>query len=196
MVTLDRNMKNSFLEALLSVPAIYTRHISKDGKHVAYAWKNINPNLDVFVVPTDGTSGPTALTSTPEATFAVGFSPDSRSVIVGEDKDRNERVQLFEVQLDEPKQMKPLTEENPDYFLRGGSLHPNRNWLVYAANYDFEKHQEIEATWLYRHDLTTDEKIPLAKPRLPAWVYPTLNSQGMHAKRKKFRELLISLTKK
>lgn len=162
----------------MSVPAIYTYFISKDGKHVAFAWKNINPNLDVFIVPTDGASRLTALTETPEATFVVGFAPDSRSVIVGEDKDRNERVRLFEVELNKPKRMKPLTEENPNYFLRGGSLHPNRKWLVYAANYDIEKSQEIEATWLYRHDLETEERLPLAKPQKPAWVYPKLNSQG------------------
>ncbi len=166
------------MDALLSVPAVYTYFISKDAKYVVYAWKNVHPNLDVFIVSTDGKSRPMALTKTPEATFAVGFAPDSRSVIVGEDKDRNERVRLFEVEIDKPKQMRPLTEEDPDYFLRGGSLHPNRKWLVYAANYDIEKKQEIETTWLYRHDLETEERVILAKPKKPAWVYPQLNSQG------------------
>jgi len=178
MIAPNRNVARSFLEALLSVPAIYSCFISKDAKYIAYSWKNVHPNLDVFIVPTDGTSRPVALTETPEATFVVGFAPDSRSVIVGEDKDRDERVRLFEVELDKPKQMRPLTEEEPSYFLRGGSLHPNRKWLVYAANYDTEMRQEIEMTWLYRHDLETEERVVLAKPRKPAWVYPQLNSQG------------------
>ena len=169
---------DDFLETLLSVPAVYTYFMSKDAKYVAYSWKNVNPNLDVFIVPTDGSSRPLAITETPEATLVVGFAPDSQSVIVGEDKDRNERVRLFEIELDKPKQMKPLTEEDPNYFLRGGSLHPNREWLIYAANYDFEKSQEIEATWLYLHDLETGERVPLAKPKKPAWVYPRLNSRG------------------
>jgi dipeptidyl aminopeptidase/acylaminoacyl peptidase len=180
MVARNRNIRKNFLDALLTLPEIYGPMISKDSKYVAYTWINVNPNLDVFVVPTDGAAPPIALTETPETTFAVNFAPDSRSVIVGEDKDRNERVRLFEVKIDKPKQMIPLTEENPNFFLRGGALHPNRKWLVYGANYDVEKKQEIEPTWIYRHDLETEEKVVLAKPKKPAWIHPQLNSQGTH----------------
>jgi len=180
MVGQNRNLGKDFLEALLSIPAIYGYAISKDSKYVVYTWKNIHPNLDVFALPSDGTARPLALTETSEATFVVSFAPDSRTVIVGEDKNRNERVRLFEVEIDKPKLMRPLTEEDPSYFLRGGSLHPNRKCLVYAANYDVEKKQEIEATWLYRHDLKTKDRVVLAKPERPAWVYPQLNSQGTH----------------
>lgn len=180
MVTRNRNIKQGFLDALLTVPVIYGSKISKDSKYVAYTWENAHPNLDVFVVATDGTLPPVALTETPQATFFVNFSPDSRSVIVGEDKDRNERVRLFEVKIDKPKKMIPLTEEDPRFFLRGGALHPNRKWLVYGANYDVDKKQEIESTWVYRHDLETEERVVLARPKKPAWVYPLLNSQGTY----------------
>ncbi len=176
----NRNVREGFLEALFTVPAIYGQVISKNSKYVAYTWKNVHPNLDVFLVPTDGSAAPAALTETPEATFVVSFAPDSRSVIVGEDKDRNERVRLFEVEVDKPKQMTPLTEEDPGYYLRGGALHPNRRWLIYGANYDFKRRQEMEATWLYRHDLQTEERLALAKPEKPVWVYPQLNNQGTH----------------
>lgn len=183
MILMDaqsRYVERKFLEALLSIPAIHSYSLSKDAKYVAYAWKNVHPNLDVFVVPTDGTAQPSALTETPEATFVVSIAPDSCSVIVGEDKNRNERVRLFEIEVDKPKQMRPLTEEDPNYFLRGGSLHPNRKWLLYGANYDVEKRREIEETWLYRHDLETEERVALAKPHKPAWIYPKLSSQGAH----------------
>ena len=173
-------MNANFLDALLTVPAIYGQMISKNSKYVAYTWKGVHPNLDVFLIPTDGTAQPVALTETPEATFVVNFAPDSQSVIVGEDKDRNERVSLFEVRVDRPKQMTPLTEEDPPFFLRGGALHPNRKWLVYGANYDVEKRQEIEPTRIYRHNLETREKVVLAKPKKPAWVYPQLNNQGTY----------------
>jgi dipeptidyl aminopeptidase/acylaminoacyl peptidase len=174
------NIDGSFLDVLLTIPAIYGQIISKDSKYVAYTWKGVHPNLDVFLIPTDGTAQPIALTETPEATFVVGFAPDSQSVIVGEDKDRNERVRLFEVKIDRPKQMIPLTEEDPPFFLRGGALHPNRKWLFYGANYDMEKKHEIEPTWIYRHNLETQEKVVLAKPEKPAWVYPQLNKQGTY----------------
>lgn len=178
MGRLKRNLGKDFLEGLLTVPAVYNYVISKDSKHVAYTWKNIHPNLDVFLVSTEGKASPVALTKTPEATFVVNFAPNSRSVIVGEDKDRNERVRLFEVKIDTPEQMIPLTEEDPRFFLRGGALHPNRRWLVYGANYNAEREQEIEPTWVYRHDLQTEERVVLARPEKPAWVYPELNSQG------------------
>jgi len=171
---------DSFLDALLSIPSIFNIEISRDSKYVAYTWKNVHPNLDVFIVPTDGSSKPIAITETPEATFIVSFVPDSKSVIVGEDKNRNERVRLFEVKLDEPKKMIPLTQEDPPFFLRGGEMHPNRRWLIYGANYDFEKSKEIEPTWIYRHDLRTEEIVALAKPKKPTWLYPKLNNPGTH----------------
>ena len=172
--------ENSFLDVLLSIPQIYEPIISKDSKHVAYTWINVHPNPDVFVVSTDGTTRPVALTETPEATFLTSFAPDSRSIIVGEDKDRNERVRLFEVYLDEPKRMIPLTEDNPPFFIRGGTLHPNRKWLIYGANYDQERRREIEPTWVYRQNLETEERIALAKPKKPTWLHPQLNTKGTH----------------
>nr|NIW52980.1 hypothetical protein [Candidatus Korarchaeota archaeon] len=180
MVEHTDNKENGFLEASLTIPAIYDYKISKNSKCVAYTWKNVNPNLDVFLVPTDGTIRPVALTATSEATFIVGFAPDSLSVIVGEDKNRNERVRLFEVNIDKPRQMTPLTEEDPPFFLRGGALHPNRKWLVYGANYDLKREKEIEPTWVYRQNLRTGERIALAKPIKPTWLYPQLNGSGTY----------------
>jgi len=171
-------MGEDFLDALLSIPKIYRPLISKDSKHVVYAWLNVHPNIDVFAVPTDGSKKPFAITETPEATFPVSFSPDSKSVIVGQDKGGNERVRLYEVFLDRPGHMIPLTEDDPPYFLRGGMLHPNRRWLVYGANFDADRKKEIEPTWIYRQDLKTGEKVVLAKPRKPAWTVPVLNSWG------------------
>ncbi|MEA2090526.1 MAG: prolyl oligopeptidase family serine peptidase [Thermoproteota archaeon] len=172
--------ENNFLEALLTIPEVYGPVISKDSKYVAYTWINVHPNLDVFVVPTDGATRPIAFTETPEATFLVNFAPNSRSVIVGEDKNRNERVRLFEVFMDRPKRMIPLTEENPPFFLRGGALHPNRKWLIYGANYNVERRSEIEPTWVYKQNLETGERIALAKPNKPAWLVPRLNIQGTY----------------
>jgi dipeptidyl aminopeptidase/acylaminoacyl peptidase len=176
----DNIGENDFLEALLTIPAIYNYKISPNSRFVAFTWKNVHPNLDVFLVPTDGSKRPIALTKTPEATFIVDFAPESKSVIVGEDKNRNERVRLFKVAIDKPREMIPLTEEDPPFFLRGGMLHPNRKWLVYGANYDLEKKKEIEPTWVYRQNLENRDKIVLAKPKKPTWLYPQLNKHGTH----------------
>jgi carotenoid cleavage dioxygenase-like enzyme len=103
MASNDNNGKNGFLEALLAIPAMYHPRISRNSRFVAYTWKNVHPNLNVFLVPTDGKSRPVALTETHEATFIVDFALDSNSVIVGEDKNRNERVRLLEVVIDKPE---------------------------------------------------------------------------------------------
>ena len=57
----------------------------------------------------------------------------SRAVLVAQDRDGDERAQLFLVEIDKSGVMRPLTEPTPPYFLRGGRLHPNGRWLVYGA---------------------------------------------------------------
>ncbi len=169
-----------FLEQLLTLPTVVTAKLSPDGRWVAFVWANVHENLDVFVVPTDGSAGPIPLTRTPEATWLVNWLPDSSGVLVEEDRNRDERVTLYRVRLDAPGRMEPLTEVHPPYFLRGGALHPSRPWLFYGANYDVERGETIEATWIYRQDLETGERRVLARPARPAWTAPELNRPGTH----------------
>lgn len=170
----------NFIQQLLTLPQVRSARLSPDRRWVALEWYRIHANIDVFVVPFDGSRAPVALTHTPEVTELMSWTPDSRSLIVGQDQARNERVQLFRVYLDRPQEMVPLTEEDPPYFIRGGELHPNGRWLVYGANYDFETSQEIEPTWLYRHDLETGERLRLARPAKGAYYIPQLNRDGTH----------------
>jgi dipeptidyl aminopeptidase/acylaminoacyl peptidase len=76
--------------------------------------------------------------------------------------------------------MHPLTEASPHFFLRGGQLHPNGRWLVYAANWDEETGQEIEPSWIYRQDLVTGERRILARPERGCYYEPKLNEPGTH----------------
>ena len=50
--------------------------------------------------------------------------------------------------------------------------------LYYGANYDFERRQLLEPTWVYRHDLHTGQRTPLARPLRPAYVLTELNLAG------------------
>src|SRR5690606_37180009 len=77
-----------------------------------------------------------------------------------------------------PLVMHPLIEENPNYFLRGGQLHPNGKWLVYGANLDLMTGEEIEPTVVIRHDLDTSERIELARPQKGGWNIPQLSPDG------------------
>ncbi|NIM92740.1 MAG: prolyl oligopeptidase family serine peptidase [Anaerolineales bacterium] len=166
------------LDALLNLPILYYPKVSRDGSKAAWTWSQVGPTAEVFYVPTDGSSSPIQLTQTDQDTWIESWSPDSKSVIVAQDRDGDERYQLFRIDIDQPLVMEPLTESKPNYFLRGGQLHPNERWLVYAINFDVTKGVQIEATWIYRHDLSSGERIPLAKPEEPAYVSPKLNQQG------------------
>ncbi|HEX5501975.1 MAG TPA: hypothetical protein VFW96_05100, partial [Thermomicrobiales bacterium] len=125
---------DAYLDAVLALPRLAGARVSPDGRWVAWSWFGVGPGADVFVAPTDGSAAPTRLTETPADTLVVSWAPDSRAVLVEQDKDGNERAQLFRVDLDRPLAMEPLTEPDPPYFLRGGDLHPNGRWLVYGAN--------------------------------------------------------------
>ena len=172
-----------YLDEILSLPYILDElppQVSRDGHWVAWTWYNAGSKADVFAVLSDGSVEPIRLTDTSDETVLVSWLPDSSGVIVAQDKDGNERVQLFRIDLENPLEMIPLTEPSPNYYIHGGQLHPNKRWLVYAANLDLESAQEIEPTRIYRHDLLTGQRLLLAKPEKAAPVIPELNPQGTH----------------
>ncbi len=169
-----------YLDALLALPGVVAPEISPDGKWIAWTWFRLGPGGDVFVAPTDGSRPPLRLTQTEDDTILINWTPDSRSVLMLQDKDGNERYQIFRVDMDKPLKMIPLTEADPNYVLRGGDMHPEGRWVVYGANFDVATGQEIEATWIYRHDLQTGERLPLACPKKPAFAWPRLNDAGTH----------------
>lgn len=171
---------DAYLDALLSLPGMYGPQVSRDGGWVAWTWFRAGPAADVYAAASDGVSPPVRLTDTLEDTVLVSWLPDSSGVIVEQDEGGNERTQLFRVDLANPLVMTPLTEARPGYFLRGGDLHPNGLWLVYGANVDVASGEEIEPTWVYRHDLQTGERTPLARPLKPAWNAPELSPGGAY----------------
>jgi dipeptidyl aminopeptidase/acylaminoacyl peptidase len=169
-----------YLDALLAIPEVYRPMVSRDGARVAWTWFRMGPAADVFVVPTDGSSTPARLSQTPENTYLVNWSPDSSAIIVAEDHGGDERYQLFQISIDAPNVLQPLTESHPPCFIRGGELHPNNVFLVYGANYDFDAKKAIEPTWVYCHDLRTGERKALAKPQKGAYVVPRLSHDGRY----------------
>ena len=179
--------ETTFLQQLLTLPGVTYALLSPDRRWVAFTWVRIHENLDVFVVPCDGSTSPVALTHTPEATRLESWSADSRALIVSEDHNGDERTRLFRVELQirpdgqlQPSPMLPLTENRPPYFIRGGVLSPDRSTLYYGANYDFQTNALIEPTWIYRHDLRSGARVPIARPVRPAYTTPSLNRSGTH----------------
>jgi dipeptidyl aminopeptidase/acylaminoacyl peptidase len=169
-----------FLHQLMTLPTVLEARLSPDKRWVAFTWYRIHENIDVFIVPSDGSHPPIPLTHTPEATELVSWTPDSQSVIVAEDHDGDEFTRLFRVDVAQPLVMHPLTEDRPPFFIRGGMLHPNGKHLFYGANYDFEAGKVIEPTLIYRHNLETGERLPIARPLAANWTVPELNQPGTH----------------
>jgi dipeptidyl aminopeptidase/acylaminoacyl peptidase len=169
-----------YLDALLTLPGLSSPAVSPDGKRAAWSWFRTGPTADVYAASTGGSGAPVRLTETLQDTLVVSWTADSRSLVVQQDEDGNERAQLFRVDLARPGEMVPLTEPSPSYFLRGGQLHPNGRWLVYAANFDFLSGEEIEPTCVYRHDLETGERRLLARPLKGGYYSPRLNRAGTH----------------
>lgn len=170
----------NYLESLLSVPLLSGPVVSPDGSWVAWSWSRLGPAADVFVAATNGFVAPVRLTETPDNTVVVSWTPDGQAVIVAQDKDGDERKRLFLVKLYKAGIMEPLTEEHPNYYVRGGQLHPDNRWLVYGANLDPETGKEIEATWLLRQDLETGERRVLARPDRANPYHPSLSPSGDH----------------
>lgn len=176
----DPTTPEEYLEALLSVPVLSGPVVSLDGRWVAWSWARLGPAADVFVAATDGSVAPARLTETADDTFVVSWTPDSQAVVVAQDRDGDERTRLFRVDLDQPGVMEPLIEDAPNYYVRSGQLHSNGRWLVYGANVNPETGEEIEATWLLRHDLGTGERKVLARPTRANFYQPLLNAPGTH----------------
>ncbi len=112
--------------------------------------------------------------------MVASWTSESDTVLVSQDNDGDERVRLFRVRLAEPGVMEPLTAASPDYYLRGGQLHKDGRWIIYAANLDAESGEETETDRLYRHDLQTGERMVLARPGKGSIPWPELNRQGTH----------------
>ncbi len=168
------------LEALLGVPRLGMNLVSPDGKKISWTWSGVGAAANVYAASLDGLGRTIQLTAANERTVLRSWTQDSRAVVVAQDHGGDERVQLLRVELETPGVLQPLTESSPPFFLRGGQIHPNGRWLVYAANRDFESDVDLEASWIYRHDLLTGERIALARPHEASDTVPDLNDDGTH----------------
>ncbi len=172
------SMRQLDLNQLMQLPTIYEARVSPDQRHIALDIHRIHENVDVYSVSLKDDFGLIALTHTPEATFSVTWAPDSSSVLVSEDYSRNEKNVLYQIFVDEPLKMHQITESNPSYFLRGGSFDPKGKYIVYSANFDFEKEKETEKTSIVLHELSSNDRIVLTKTQRPAWIEPLVSPNG------------------
>jgi dipeptidyl aminopeptidase/acylaminoacyl peptidase len=168
------------LDSLMSLPQIAAIKVSPNKKHLAMSISRIQENYDIFLKSADGTGTLTSLTKTPEVTIVQDWAPDSKSILVAEDKARNERVTLFQVFLDSPGEMNPLTTIEPNFFMRGGYFGPRGDFIAYSVNYDYDIKKETETFRIVVQDLESGSKTVIARPDKPASVTLSVDPSGRY----------------
>jgi dipeptidyl aminopeptidase/acylaminoacyl peptidase len=168
------------LDALMNLPEIGRALISPDKRFSALMINHIHENYDIFLRSTGENGELTALTHTPEFTTLRDWFPDSKSVIVGEDKNRNERTTLYRVFIDDPLELIPLTEVNPKHFLRGGHVGPDGSFIVYSINYDYDIKRETETFRVIVQDVETGKKTVIARPDKPNYSQMAIEPRGKY----------------
>ncbi len=169
---------NDFISSLLDLPFIGSAKRSPDGKYVALIAMGIHTNVDVFYLSIDKSIPLTALTYNEEFSYLVDWFPDSKSVIISQDTDGNERSTYYRVFLDKPNELIPITQINPEFYIRGGSITKNGKFLFYSANYDFTNKKELETSTLISKNLENDEIITLTTGSKSYDIYPEINNQA------------------
>ncbi len=168
------------LDSLMNLPDIRDVLVSPDKRHAALMINRVHDNCDVFLGNTQEKSELIALTDTSEYTILRDWAPDSRSIIVAEDKDRNERITLYRVFLDSPGEMLPITEVNPNHFMRGGYFGPDGDLIVYAVNYDYDIKKETETYRIVVQDIETNRKTVIARPDKPTYTQLSVEPRGKY----------------
>ncbi|MGQ4913008.1 MAG: prolyl oligopeptidase family serine peptidase [Candidatus Thorarchaeota archaeon] len=163
----------------MTLPRILQARVSPDKQGVAFVANRLQQNYDVFLASLRD-SDMVPLTNTPEVTFLTDWAPDSRSILVGEDTARDERVTLYRVFLDAPTDMVPVTETNPDHFMHGGLFTPDGDRVVYAVNYDYDTKREVETFRVVVQDLESNDRLVVARPDRPAYMEISVDPKGKY----------------
>lgn len=161
--------KNINLDALMALPHIGSWKVSPNKRYIGLTVNRIQDNFDVFVKTTYSSGDLVPLTRTPEITVIEDWAPDSKSVLVSEDKAGNERVTLYRVFLDSPLEMEPITQTDPNYYIHSCCFGPRGDFIAYAMNYDFDTKKETATFRIVLHDLDSNERKVVARPDKPAF---------------------------
>ncbi|MFW9769627.1 MAG: alpha/beta hydrolase family protein [Candidatus Thorarchaeota archaeon] len=156
----------------MTLPRISFVNVSPNKRYAAIMVNRLQENYDVFLKTTYSPGDLVPLTKTPEVTIIYDWAPDSKSVLVGEDIARNERITLYRVYLDSPLEMNPVTQLEPNYYLRDGQFGPRGNYITYAMNYDIDTKRETETFRIVVHYLDSNDRVVVARPDKP--TYPEL----------------------
>jgi dipeptidyl aminopeptidase/acylaminoacyl peptidase len=165
-----------FLHRLFRASEAFGARLSPDGRRLAWIAGNLGATTQLWQAPADGSAPPACWVADERDCDWFFWAPDSRSVILGQSRDGDERVGLSQVALDGTA--RALTEQRPDFYIHGGQIDPSGRFLVYAANRDPVTGRATETHVVYRHDIASGERAALAQLQRAAYVTPRLSPDG------------------
>lgn len=156
----------------------WSPHVSKDGNWLAWSWSGPTDTANVWIVPTDGTAPPRRVTDGHDHFFVNGLSDDGSRLILSQGKGGNEHDRLFLLDLRSGAPLKPLTPEQSDHYVFGGTFHPDGRSMLYTADYDYAAGKGTDGSWLHVLDLLTGTRRVIAQARSIVDRCPEISPDG------------------
>jgi dipeptidyl aminopeptidase/acylaminoacyl peptidase len=142
-------------------PIIWSPHVSADGNWLAWSWTGLADTANVWIVPTDGSAAPRQVTDGTDHFNVNGIDADGSRLILSQSRGSNEHDRLFLLTRG-TGELQPLTPEQSDHYVFGGSFHPDGRSIIYTADFDYLSGAGTEGSWLYVQDLTTGTRRVIA----------------------------------
>lgn len=143
-------------------PIIWSPQVSKDGAWLAWSWTGHTDTANVWIVPTDGSAPPFLLTNGSDHFHVNGINADGSRLILSQSRGSNEHDRLFLLTRGS-NELLPLTPEQSDHYVFGGSFHPDGRSILFTANVDYDAGQTVGGSWLYVQDLVTSTRRVIAR---------------------------------
>jgi dipeptidyl aminopeptidase/acylaminoacyl peptidase len=156
----------------------WTPHVSKDGAWLAWSWSGPTESAEVWIVPTDGSAPPRRVTEGQDHFFVNGISDDGSRLILSQGKGGNEHDRLFLLDLKSGAPLKPLTPEQSDHYVFGGTFHPEGRHILYTADFDYDAGKGTDGSWLYALDLETGARRVIAQAQSIVDRCPEISPDG------------------
>ncbi|MDY0871216.1 S9 family peptidase [Dongia rigui] len=158
-------------------PIIGSPHVSADGNWLAWSWTGLADTANVWIVPTDGSAAPRQLTDGTDHFNVNGIASDGSRLIVAQSRGSNEHDRLF-LLTRESGELQPLTPEQSDHYVFGGSFHPDGRSILYTADVDYASGKTTAGSWLYVQDLATGTRRVIARALSMVERAPEISHDG------------------
>ncbi len=142
-------------------PILWSPKLSPDGRHIAWSWSGLTDAPQIWIAPSDASAPPHRLTESADPFFVRSFLGNG-DLVLAQSRDFDEHDRLFRLSPKPGAQPIPLTPEQRDHYVFGGSPHPDGRHLLFTADYDHRAERAAPGNCVYARDLETGETRILA----------------------------------